>query len=968
MNKGFSMLNRLVVVVLFLLTLPVFANAQTYWAITASATPASLTSVAAPTPTGSGFTTTNRVTNVTSSNVTSVVFNVAATPTGYKLTSVTVDGSRVKKSTPDSNGNYQYETDGPFTVNKGTMLNHSIVANYTVDSRNTFQIKSIPSAGGWISSSVTVGLNATPSFSIIANPGHTLEGVKIDGGALIIGTGGTYTFDPVKADHTIQGVFIANKSLNAILSIPSAFSAAPGSVLNVIGSTQPGYTTGVTYDWTGTTCTNSAVGTDGATSTRAITVPATASCIVLLKATADGMNNTTTATITALEPVNVCLYCHDGTGGPDQRVFSTSAHATAGKTCSSCHNPNNDLSHAYKAVAAITCTPCHTGNVPPTGHPIETNNAACNTCHNPHSLKASCTTCHGYPPTELTARSSHTGSHTSAKNCASCHGADAGSKPNHDNGTVNIAVSGAPHYNNITSALYPASYVPSKATCGDCHNDNSNNQTIRQQWATTGHANTTALPWTEDDFKTRSECVRCHTTTGFIAYSTAKVTAAWGVATDKTKEVLTCVGCHSDVANGIVRTVTPNKPFADESSYTNRNVGPSNICMDCHSGRNNGASIQVKVGTADFTNLTYIAPHYLTAGGTLHGKSGYEFRTYAGYSSNSHRQIGMSNTKTTGTNGPCVACHMSFQNKKHTFKPVSSANGEIAAITTTVCTNCHGSGLTAAALDAKRLSFNNALDVLKAQLAAKNHTYSPEYPYFASGNWGTGQNGANVMGAAFNYALLLKEPGAYAHNSTYTKQLILDSIEVAYNGGTILGNISSALSSLVSSEAITQQQADSLIAYSANTSCTACPGNPPATIAHSGAAHPADTNCSTCHNTDPSVHSNGTVDVSKNCNACHGNPPAYENGSPKANSHSSHNYGCSSCHAGTTSDGTTIANTTFHMNGVYNLQAGSGASFTYTYASTGGTCSNISCHNGGTAVWGTTLTCGSCHVQPPGGD
>ena len=43
-----------------------------------------------------------------------------------------------------------------------------------------------------------------------------------------------------------------------------------------------------------------------------------------------------------------------------------------------------------------------------------------------------------------------------------------------------------------------------------------------------GHAAITDLPWIVDDFKTMSGCVQCHTTTGFIAYSTGKVTAAWG--------------------------------------------------------------------------------------------------------------------------------------------------------------------------------------------------------------------------------------------------------------------------------------------------------------------------------------------------------------------------------------------------------------------------------------------------------
>jgi len=103
------------------------------------------------------------------------------------------------------------------------------------------------------------------------------------------------------------------------------------------------------------------------------------------------------------------------------------------------------------------------------------------------------------------------------------------------------------------------------------------------------------------------------------------------------------------------------------------------------------------------------------------------------------------------------------------------------------------------------------------------------------------------------------------------------------------------------------------------------------------------------------------------CDACHGFPPAYPNGTPKANTHYAHNFGCNTCHAGTTADGSTISSS-LHANHVYDVSPGAGVSFSYVFAPSGGTCSSISCHNGGTAVWGSTLTCGACHVTSPGGD
>jgi predicted CxxxxCH...CXXCH cytochrome family protein len=96
------------------------------------------------------------------------------------------------------------------------------------------------------------------------------------------------------------------------------------------------------------------------------------------------------------------------------------------------------------------------------------------------------------------------------------------------------------------------------------------------------------------------------------------------------------------------------------------------------------------------------------------------------------------------------------------------------------------------------------------------------------------------------------------------------------------------------------------------------------------------------------------------CNACHGNPPSYPNGSPKANSHTAAGHAgvsCSKCHVTVTTDGTTIASKSLHVNKAYNVmpELATGVTFTYTYSSTGGTCTNISCHSGGSAKWGVPL-------------
>ena len=124
------------------------------------------------------------------------------------------------------------------------------------------------------------------------------------------------------------------------------------------------------------------------------------------------------------------------------------------------------------------------------------------------------------------------------------------------------------------------------------------------------------------------------------------------------------------------------------------------------------------------------------------------------------------------------------------------------------------------------------------------------------------------------------------------------------------------------------------------------------------------------------------------CNSCHNTTdptnnlgPDYPSGSPKANSHAVHQaYGCNACHHNTTADGSTITNPAAHVNEQYDIEADSGIAFNYFYNTSGSTCTNISCHGNGDAVWGQTVAhavevgpndlsysapgqpCSSCHV------
>ncbi len=370
-----------------------------------------------------------------------------------------------------------------------------------------------------------------------------------------------------------------------------------------------------------------------------------------------------------------------------------------------------------------------------------------------------------------------------------------------------------PHFSETS-----ASYVASDAPCSNCHiSPDANNTLIRKSWALTGHANANSSAWNAYDFKRQNACVQCHTTTGFIAYSSGKLTSAWGDALDKTKEVLACNGCHADIASGSLRAPVTIRPYTGDS-YRNLDVGPSNLCVGCHSGTMSGRGIK---GLSDF-NSNFIGSHFLAASGILNKSIGYEFNgpDYRNKPHFKHDRIGINNYSgygySTGNQGPCIACHMSSPDK-HSYLPVTKAvNGTVTAVTNSLCAGCHTAPafLDAERLNKRKLRFTTSLLALQRVLESKGIYYNAStQPFFFTDSafttpytaWG----GADKMGAAFNLHLLMNEPGAYAHNMVYAKRLIFDSID--YSDDAVLNkSVSTAINALTT---LDNTQKTAAIAY-----------------------------------------------------------------------------------------------------------------------------------------------------------
>lgn len=311
----------------------------------------------------------------------------------------------------------------------------------------------------------------------------------------------------------------------------------------------------------------------------------------------------------------------------------------------------------------------------------------------------------------------------------------------------------------------------------------------------------------------RGSCQHCHTATGAANFLKAATNGTVYKATDNDfshlkdwtpltgssqQELLYCWGCHSDAQTGALNTTSAitvdYKVNGAAKTLTAPDAGKSAACLSCHSARGNANSL---LGTAAINPAgaaisgAATKTHYLAAGLTINQvalNSGYTFgrpaADYADVAYYAHKNLG------------CAECHMTSA-KSHSFEVVEkNATGVITKVASTKCIECHdgehGAALSpvdvttafgsftvadgAAFLQEEAEGYHQALEALKAALAAKGITLTDSYPYAS----GTAAN-QGVSGAIYNYSFLHHEPGAYAHNRVFAKRLIYDSLDWADN-------------------------------------------------------------------------------------------------------------------------------------------------------------------------------------------
>ena len=300
----------------------------------------------------------------------------------------------------------------------------------------------------------------------------------------------------------------------------------------------------------------------------------------------------------------------------------------------------------------------------------------------------------------------------------------------------------------------------------------------------------------EDGGIVPGSCAKCHSATGQPEFITEGV-----VTSQPASNGLNCGTCHNDVQNFTLYEVASVRfPSGSTVTFGERDSA-ANMCLNCHQGRESTVSVDRLIGDAPDNEVTeglrFLNIHYFAAGATLFGtevKGAYEFegREYTGF--NEH----------VGTFNSCTECH-----DTHALQIVIEDCGEchegadsLEGLRTIRMTDVDYDGdgdVTEGVygeIDTMREKLYTAIQAYALETTGTAIIYdSHSYPYWFGDADGNGRINddeggfstwtPNLLRAAYNYQDSQKDPGGFAHNSSYVLQILYDSTQAV--GGDLTG-------------------------------------------------------------------------------------------------------------------------------------------------------------------------------------
>jgi len=302
-----------------------------------------------------------------------------------------------------------------------------------------------------------------------------------------------------------------------------------------------------------------------------------------------------------------------------------------------------------------------------------------------------------------------------------------------------------------------------------------------------GHFDSTDEPfrhWDEDG-EVSASCTKCHTAEGLPFFLEHGVNIS-----SEPSSSLSCSSCHSDVEN-----------IADGELYINNEVtfpsgavvsfgeeAPSNLCINCHQGRQSGPAVtafieSAGVGDDDVSeDLGFRNPHYFAAGATMFGSEGMGGFQYDGMDYTARFPHARRTDTCIGCHDPhalqfdvevCADCHEDVENLEDI--PMIRMDDDFDPV------DYDGDGDMSEPIKAEIETLQTALfDGIVAYTAEMGDpiVYEPDsYPYwFNEAGESYSSWTPRLLRAIYNYTWAEKDPGAYAHNADYILQLLYDSI------------------------------------------------------------------------------------------------------------------------------------------------------------------------------------------------
>lgn len=320
-------------------------------------------------------------------------------------------------------------------------------------------------------------------------------------------------------------------------------------------------------------------------------------------------------------------------------------------------------------------------------------------------------------------------------------------------------------------------------------------QAISDKWTDSGHADTESesfVHWDEDDPpEVPVNCAKCHSTYGYLDYLGEDGSEVNSVdSAHPIGSVVSCQVCHNPSAHDKDMVVYPSGvEIGDLGEYAN--------CMECHQGRT--SSSNVENATADLPEdeineeLGFINVHYKIAAATRYGTEvmvGYEYPelSYAGYyphvsdfqyCTDCHDPHSLALTPSE-----CAACH-----------PVVSGLEDLRSIRVEGTPDYDGDGDTSEGVYGELITvheqFYEAIQQYASEVLDAPILYADQFPYWFNDSNGNGEAdegevafpnrygswSPRLVKAAYNYHLVIEDPGGYMHNARYLIQLMVDGID-----------------------------------------------------------------------------------------------------------------------------------------------------------------------------------------------